>query len=73
MAGLLCLLAALPPYHLAAQNAGRIPFETYTLPNGLRVVVSEDRSTPIVTVNVWYHVGSANERVRRSGFAHLFE
>jgi predicted Zn-dependent peptidase len=72
-AGLACLLAALPLQGLSAQNAGRIPFETYTLPNGLRVVLSEDHSTPVVTVNVWYHVGSANERVRRSGFAHLFE
>jgi len=71
--GLVCLLAALPLQGLNAQNAGRIPFETYTLPNGLRVVLSEDHSTPVVTVNVWYHVGSANERVRRSGFAHLFE
>jgi predicted Zn-dependent peptidase len=58
---------------LAAQQAGRIAYDTYALPNGLRVVFSEDHSTPIVTVNVWYHVGSANERVRRSGFAHLFE
>jgi predicted Zn-dependent peptidase len=57
----------------AAQNAGRIPFDTYTLPNGLQVVFSEDHSTPIVTVDIWYHVGSSNERPRRSGFAHLFE
>ncbi len=62
---------AAPP--LAAQDVGRIAFETYTLPNGLTVVFSEDHTTPIVTVNVWYHVGSANERAHRSGFAHLFE
>ena len=58
---------------LEAQQAGRISYDTYTLPNGLTVVFSEDHTTPIVTVNVWYHVGSANERAHRSGFAHLFE
>jgi predicted Zn-dependent peptidase len=52
---------------------GRIAFETYALPNGLTVVFSQDRTVPVVTVNVWYHTGSANERVRRSGFAHVFE
>ena len=67
--GLLTL--ATPP--LQAQQVGRIAYETYTLPNGLTVVLSEDHSTAIVTVNVWYHVGSANERAHRSGFAHLFE
>jgi predicted Zn-dependent peptidase len=51
----------------------RIPIETYTLANGLRVVLSEDRTAPIVAVNLWYHVGSANERAGRTGFAHLFE
>ncbi len=58
---------------LDAQAAGRIAYTTYTLPNGLRVVLAPKRTTPIVTVNVWYHVGSASERARRSGFAHLFE
>ena len=51
----------------------RIPVETYTLSNGLRVVLSQDHATPIVAVNLWYHVGSANERAGRTGFAHLFE
>ncbi|MFM8781879.1 MAG: M16 family metallopeptidase, partial [Gemmatimonadota bacterium] len=51
----------------------QISIETYTLPNGLRVVLSEDHATPIVAVNLWYHVGSANEREGRTGFAHLFE
>ncbi|GJG85822.1 zinc protease [Gemmatimonadetes bacterium T265] len=50
-----------------------IPLETYTLPNGLRVTLSEDHSAPVVAVNLWYHVGSANERAGRTGFAHLFE
>jgi zinc protease len=51
----------------------RIPIETETLPNGLKVVLSPDRAVPIVAVNLWYHVGSANERPGRTGFAHLFE
>jgi predicted Zn-dependent peptidase len=50
-----------------------IPFETFTLPNGLRVVVHEDRKAPVVAVNVWYHVGSKDERPGKTGFAHLFE
>jgi predicted Zn-dependent peptidase len=51
----------------------RIPVETYFLSNGLRVVLSQDHATPVVAVNLWYHVGSANERAGRTGFAHLFE
>jgi zinc protease len=50
-----------------------LPFEQFTLPNGLRVVVHTDRKAPIVAVNIWYHVGSKNEPRGRSGFAHLFE
>ncbi|MDX2183341.1 MAG: pitrilysin family protein [Gemmatimonadaceae bacterium] len=50
-----------------------IPIETYHLPNGLRVTLSEDHTAPIVAVNLWYRVGSANERAGRTGFAHLFE
>jgi len=51
----------------------RIPVESYRLANGLTVVLSADRTAPIVAVNLWYHVGSANERPGRTGFAHLFE
>ena len=51
----------------------RIPIETFRLDNGLLVTLSEDRTTPIAAVNLWYHVGSANERIGRTGFAHLFE
>ena len=51
----------------------RIPATQDTLPNGLRVVLAEDHATPVVCVNLWYHVGSANEREGRTGFAHLFE
>jgi len=50
-----------------------IPVKSYQLPNGLHVVLSEDHTAPIVAVNLWYHVGSANERLDRTGFAHLFE
>jgi zinc protease len=50
-----------------------IPFERYTLSNGLTVILSQDRTTPTVAVNVWYHVGSRNEAPGRTGFAHLFE
>lgn len=51
----------------------QIPVDTYTLPNGLHVILSQDHATPVVAVNLWYHVGSANERAGRTGFAHLFE
>jgi zinc protease len=51
----------------------KLPFETYTLPNGLTVILSPDKTTPTVAVNVWYKVGSKNETVGRTGFAHLFE
>src|SRR4030081_3427521 len=51
----------------------QIPIESYTLPNGLTVTLSEDHTAPIVAVNLWYHVGSANEREGRTGFAHLLE
>ncbi len=50
-----------------------IAYDTFTLPNGLRVIVHTDRKAPIVAVNVWYHVGSKDEPSGRSGFAHLFE
>jgi predicted Zn-dependent peptidase len=64
--------ALLIPVVLPAQS-GRIAFEQFTLPNGLHVVYSEDHSTPIVSVDLWYEAGSRNERAGRSGFAHLFE
>ncbi|MEX2154122.1 MAG: pitrilysin family protein [Gemmatimonadaceae bacterium] len=51
----------------------RIPIDTFRLPNGLFVTLSEDHTAPIVAVNLWYHVGSANEPAGRTGFAHLFE
>ncbi len=51
----------------------KVPVERHRLSNGLRVTLSLDRSTPIVAVNLWYAVGSRNERPGRTGFAHLFE
>ena len=59
--------------HPADGHQTRIPVEQYALPNGLRVVLSKDHAIPLVAVNLWYHVGSANEREGRTGFAHLFE
>jgi zinc protease len=56
-----------------ASGAIQLPYTQFTLPNGLHVILHEDHSVPIVTVNVWYHVGSARERQGRTGFAHLFE
>jgi zinc protease len=51
----------------------QIPIDRYTLPNGLRVVLSEDHASPVVAVNLWYNVGSRNEPPGKTGFAHLFE
>ena len=74
MKGTAILLAASMTAALAAQKTSiNIPFESYTLPNGLTVVLSQDRTTPTVAVNIWYHVGSKNEIPGRTGFAHLFE
>src|SRR5688572_28656164 len=51
----------------------QVPYTQFRLANGLTVILHEDHSVPIVSVNVWYHVGSANEKPGRTGFAHLFE
>ena len=50
-----------------------LTFKEYRLNNGLRIILHKDPSTPIACVNVWYHVGSWNERIGKTGFAHLFE
>lgn len=50
-----------------------LKYETYTLPNGLKVITHEDHRLPLVAVDLWYHVGPLNERPGRTGFAHLFE
>jgi zinc protease len=63
-----------PPTVLApVAEIPRIEFEKYTLPNGLEVILSEDHRLPLVAVDIWYHVGPANEAAGRTGFAHLFE
>lgn len=66
----LALLLILPAM---ATDLPELQFEKYTLPNGLDVILHEDHSVPMVGVNVWYHVGSKNEKPGRTGFAHLFE
>jgi len=58
---------------LANEDLPEIKYEKFTLPNGLRVIVHEDRKIPVVAVNIWYHVGSKDERPGKTGFAHLFE
>ena len=86
MSARLCILR--PPLALAVLNrrghrrprwgtsrAGRfdVPHQKFILDNGLTLIVHEDHKAPIVAVNVWYHVGSKNERPGKTGFAHLFE
>ncbi len=72
------LAAALPAAALAAPASADIPipdvpFQKYVLGNGLTLIVHEDHKAPIAAVNVWYHVGSKNEKPGKTGFAHLFE
>ena len=81
------LLSALAIFTFAAHAAGAaaatsqpaplpdidIPYQKYVLPNGLTLIVHEDHKAPLVAVDVWYHVGSKDERPGRTGFAHLFE
>jgi zinc protease len=59
--------------HAQDTAAPRLAFEKYALPNGLEVILHEDRSVPLVAVNTWYKVGSGDEQPGRTGFAHLFE
>ncbi|HXH63833.1 MAG TPA: pitrilysin family protein, partial [Gemmatimonadales bacterium] len=66
------ICAALAAAPLGAQ-AIHVPYREFTLANGLQVILVEDHAVPVVTVNMWYHVGSGDERVGRTGFAHLFE
>ena len=67
------LLVGLAPATHAADADPKVPFERYTLDNGLEIILHQDRRVPIVAVNVWYHVGSGDETPGKSGFAHLFE
>ena len=83
-AAFLSLVLSLVAPPAAAQSATAAPaarpvgalsvgYTQFTLPNGLHVILHEDHTVPLVTVNVWYHVGSAREQPGRTGFAHLFE
>src|SRR5712671_2126102 len=72
---LLALAIAAPAFAQPSTPAPKIElsYTQFTLPNGLRVILHEDHKVPMVTVNMWYHVGSAREKEKRTGFAHLFE
>jgi len=71
------LLIALASFQLSARAASievpELAFQKFTLANGLTLIVHEDHKAPIVAVNIWYHVGSKNEKPGKTGFAHLFE
>src|SRR5512138_4037186 len=73
-----CAVCLLSPAAIAAPSLGatrppKFDYRLFTLDNGLQVVLLEDHSTPIVNLQLWYHVGSRDERKGRTGFAHLFE
>ena len=67
------MIVFLPLPVIASEELPDIKYDKFTLPNGLRVIVHEDRKIPVVAVNVWYHVGSKDELPGKTGFAHLFE
>src|SRR4026207_1340705 len=73
VAAVLAVAVLTAPITQAAVRPPRLDYTMTTLPNGLGVVFLEDHSTPIVHLQVWYHVGSKNERPGRTGFAHFFE
>ena len=73
VAGALALLPAISGAQAAPRARLSVPFTLDTLPNGLTLIVHEDHSVPIVSTNVWFHVGSGDEKLGRTGFAHLFE
>ncbi len=73
LAALFVVLASAAPARAAATAKIDIPYQKFTLDNGLTLIVHEDHKAPIVAFNVWYHVGSKNEKPGRTGFAHLFE
>ncbi|MGH9258270.1 MAG: M16 family metallopeptidase, partial [Vicinamibacterales bacterium] len=71
---LVMALCSLPLRAQAPPGAAlEVPYEQFTLANGLTVILHRDTSVPVVSVNIWYHVGSANEQPGRTGLAHLFE
>ena len=70
---MLTTIAAISTQLVRAQTEIDIPYQKFVLKNGLTLIVHEDHKAPIVAVNIWYHVGSKNEKPGRTGFAHLFE
>lgn len=72
-AALLASLVLIAPSAFSQTAAIDIPYKKFVLSNGLTLIVHEDRKAPIVAVNIWYHVGSKNEKRGKTGFAHLFE
>lgn len=73
---IVCVLCAASPFAQSSQYNIKdinIPYQKFVLDNGLTVIIHEDHKAPIVAVNIWYHVGSKNEKVGKTGFAHLFE
>jgi len=76
LTAVLFLAWVMPAFAAASEGIGAgidIPYEKFVLDNGLTLIVHEDHKAPIVAVNVWYHVGSKNEKPGKTGFAHLFE
>ena len=71
--GLLVAWLAISSLNAVAASDVHIEYTEFTLDNGLRLIVHEDRKAPIVAINLWYHVGSKNEKPGKTGFAHLFE
>src|SRR5215208_3752612 len=67
------LAAQSPARSSSAPTPLEVPYRQFQLPNGLNVILHQDKTVPVVAVNVWYYVGSANEKPGRTGFAHLFE
>ena len=67
------LAATLSLHASLLEDLPEINYETFKLDNGLTVIVHQDKKVPMVAVNVWYHVGSKNEKAGKTGFAHLFE
>jgi len=72
-AGGSAVLLAIAPLAAQGRAVGRIAYDTFSLPNGLRVITSESHAVPLVTVDLWYNTGSRDEQAGHSGFAHLFE
>jgi zinc protease len=73
MKRLLFLIVLVSSLAVAQEVRISVPYTRFVLPNGLNVILHEDHTTPVITVNCWYHVGSGREKTGRTGFAHLFE